>query len=89
MPPVCIQIIFNGQFTNFLSLALNFGIFYSKISRHMCPLAEFNYIPQYLVTTTLPRGSVGLKMSNGQEAAFDVIGVVIAACLQAPPGYPR
>lgn len=69
--------------------AVEFEAYYSMLSGLLCPLSSFNSIPEHVTKTTHPDGCIGLQTSDGKEAVFNVIGVVVNSCLQAPPGYPR
>jgi len=53
------------------------------------PLADFKALPENLYAIPQPNGDVFLRYSSGEEAEFDVIGIVVAKCLDAPPGFSK
>lgn len=62
---------------------------YTTYSDELCPLANFTAIPEDLVVETQPNGDMALCDSAGHEPTFDVVGVVVDSCLEAPVGFPK
>lgn len=58
-------------------------------SEELCPLANFQTIPDNLIASPLPNGDIILRYTEGEEATFDIIGVVIGSCLEVPPGFSK
>lgn len=53
------------------------------------PLADFTTLPEDLFAIPLANGDIALRYSGGEEAAFDVIGVIIGCTLESSPGHAR
>ena len=62
---------------------------YASQSEDFVPLSNFKTLPKDLFAVPQPNGDIFLRYSNGQEAQFDVIGMVIGLCLEVPPGFPK
>lgn len=62
---------------------------YSTYSSDLTPLADFKTPPHDLVAVPLPNGDITLRNSAGHEATFDVLGVIVDSCLEAPSGFPK
>jgi len=58
-------------------------------SDNLVPLADFKALPEDLSSVPEPNGDVFLRYSSGAEAEFDVIGMVVAKCLEAPPRFSK
>lgn len=61
---------------------------YTTYEEDISPLANFTNMED-LVTVTMPNGDVILRNAQGIEASFDVIGVVVSSCLEAPSRFPK
>ena len=64
------------------------GSCYSTYAGDICPLADFTTVKD-LVPATMSNGDIILKDLQGSEASFDVIGVVVASCLEAPLRFAK
>ncbi|KAF9779572.1 hypothetical protein BJ322DRAFT_1113370 [Thelephora terrestris] len=65
------------------------GRCYATYVDELRPLSDFDGGPVGLTAATLSNGDVVLETSDHQEASFDVIGVVVGSCLEAPPGFSK
>ena len=65
------------------------GNYYSTYSDDLSPLSSFRSLPANLFALTQPNGDVILHYGGGEEADFDVIGMVIGTCLEVPSGFPK
>ena len=65
------------------------GSYYLAYSDDLTPLQNFKSLPADLFAMPQSNGDIGLHYLNGEEAQFDVIGMVISSCLEAPPGFPK
>lgn len=70
-------------------LAVHINLCYSKYKDDLVPLADFKKLPEDLFAVPEPNGDIFLRYSSGEEAQFDVIGVVVGKCLEPPPGYSK
>lgn len=55
----------------------------------MCPLADFKTLPEDLLAVPLPNGDIALRYPDGQEASFNVIGVIVGCTLDMPPTHSK
>jgi len=46
-------------------------------------------LPDGLFAVPQSNGDIFLRGYDGMEAVFDVIGMVVAKCLEAPPGFSK
>ena len=69
--------------------ASDIGQYYSIYSDELISLANFNPLPESLSAVPQPNGDIFLRYSNGEEAHFDVIGMVVGSCLEVPPGFSK
>jgi hypothetical protein len=69
--------------------ALDIGSHYSTLSDDLSPLARFTVVPNDLLPVPQPNGDIHLCYPDMQEATFDIIGVIIGSCLEAPLGFPK
>jgi hypothetical protein len=58
-------------------------------SEDITPLHDFKSLPENLFAVSEPNGDILLQYADGEEAQFDVIGMVIGSCLEVPPGFPK
>lgn len=65
------------------------ALYNSDYSSILCPLANFKVLPENLFAIPLPNGDISLRYSDGQEAFFDVVGVIVATNLVAPVGLAK
>lgn len=72
-----------------LFAAAHIGPYYSAYSQEIVPLCDFKSLPDDLSAVPQANGDIVLRYSNGQEATFDVIGVIIGSCLEAPTAFAK
>lgn len=69
--------------------APHIGHYYSVYAEELNALHEFKSLPENLFAVPQGNGDIFLCYADGQEAEFDVIGMVIALCLEPPAGFPK
>ena len=62
---------------------------YLAYADELSPLADFKVVPDSLHMTFLANGDIILCYPDGQEANFDVIGVIVGCCLDAPTRFSK
>ena len=72
-----------------LLLAPDVGGCYGAYFDELIPLANFETLPDSLLALPLSNGDIALFGTDGQEAVFDVVGVVLALSLETPPNYAK
>ena len=72
-----------------LSTAPDIRHYYSLYSEGITPLAKFKSLPEDLFAVAQSNDDIFLQYSNGEEAQFDVIGMIIGSCLEVPPGFSK